>query len=99
LAVSVAQSSGKDGGGKREEGHDHQQQLVEEQYDSVLMEDLRVEVALDFDPVAKQRGEDDAVDRERLAFALEVFGCRLLVGSPLNPMIASACVSPLAVSG
>jgi hypothetical protein len=34
--------------------------------DELLMEDLRVEVALDLDPVAKQRCEDDAIDRERL---------------------------------
>jgi hypothetical protein len=52
----------------------------------LLMEDLRVEVALDFDPVAKQGREDDAIDRERFAFALQVLGGGLLIGAPLKAM-------------
>jgi hypothetical protein len=53
-------------------------------HDELLVEDLRVEVALDFDPVAKQRREDDPIHRKRLTLSLQVLGGGLLVGAPLQ---------------
>jgi hypothetical protein len=52
--------------------------------DELLVEDLRVEVAAYFDPVTEEGGENDPIDRERLALVLQVLVGGLLVASPLG---------------